>query len=95
MNHPSPSSSFNLLFEIALQNYEKQTGMKLVDHPLAKQLEICNSVDCITAILQEKAQPFRELRGDDGKLTKSLQSTVHVLYTVSTSTALGEGIGLV
>jgi len=94
MSHPSPSLSFNLLFEIALQNYEKQTGMKLVEHPLAKQLEICNSVGRITAILQETAQPLREFRGDSGKLMKSLQATVHVLYTVSTSTALGEGIGL-
>jgi len=92
---PSPSESFQLLFEAALQDYEKQTGMKLIDHPLARRLETCDSVYSITSILQEQAQAFRDFRGDDGKVMKSLKCAVHVLYTLSNSTALGEGIGLV
>jgi hypothetical protein len=90
-----PSSSFQTLFNSALKNYENQTGTRLIDHPLAKQLEACDSVDSITAILQEQAQIFRKFKGDDGKLMKSLKCSVGVLYMLSVSTVLGEGIGLV
>ena len=95
MSAPSPPSSFPLLFEYALQDYENQTGTKLVDHPLANQLESCHSLDSITAILHGQARNFREFRGDDGRIMKSLKCTVNVLYTLSTSTVLGGSISLV
>jgi hypothetical protein len=47
------------------------------------------------AILQEQTQTFRNFRGDDGKIMKSLKSSVDVLYTLSNSTLLGDGVGLV
>ena len=90
-----PSSSFQDLFNAALRDYENQTETKLIEHPFAKQLEECDSVDSIVAILQKQAKTFRKFRGDDGKITKSLKSSVDVLYTLSNSTLLGEGIGLV
>ncbi|KAF8466110.1 hypothetical protein DFH94DRAFT_848535, partial [Russula ochroleuca] len=87
------SSSFKDLFNAALRDYENKTGINLVDDPLAKKFENCNSVDSITAIIQEQAQIFRKFRGDDGKLMKSLKTSVDVLYALS-NTALGGGIGL-
>jgi hypothetical protein len=48
MNHSSPSMTFQSLFDIALQDYEKQTGLKLIDHLHAEGLEQCNSVEAIT-----------------------------------------------
>jgi len=95
MSHPSPSSTFQSLFDVALQDYEIQTGTKLADHPLAKQLEACDSVDSVTSFLQERARSFHEFRGEDGKFMRSLKRVVHVLYTLSTNAALGESIGLV
>ena len=95
MSHASSSSSFQLLFNAALQDYENQTGTKLDEHPLAEQLKGCDSVNSITSVLQDHARKFHEFRGEDGKIMKSLKCAVHVLYTLSTSTALGEGIGLV
>jgi hypothetical protein len=95
MSHSSSSSPFQLLFNSALQDYANQTGTKIDEHPLAKQLDNCDSVDSITSVLQEHARKFLEFRGEDGKIMKSLKCAVHVLYTLSTSTALGEGIGLV
>jgi hypothetical protein len=89
-----PSSSFQDLFGAALREYENQSGCKLIEHPLAKQFEPCDSVQSITAILQQQTQIFREFR-DDGKLMKSLKFSVDVLYTLSIGTVLGEGIGLV
>ena len=95
MSQPSSSSSFQGLFNAALKDYENQTKTKLVQHPLAKKLEACNSVDSITAILQEQTQIFRGFRRDDGKIMKSLRSSVDVLYTLSNNTILGEVVGLV
>jgi fungal STAND N-terminal Goodbye domain len=89
------STSFRPLFNAALQDYAKKTGTKLDDHPLAKQLENCDSVDSISSVLQEQAQRFYEFRGEDGKIMTSLKAAVQVLYTLSTSTVLGEGIGIV
>jgi len=45
--------------------------------------------------LQEHARAFHEFRVEDGKIMKSLKCAVNVLYTLSTSTVLGQGIGLV
>ena len=89
------SSSFQNTFDASLQNYQDQTGTRLAEHPLAKRLEECDSVDSIVDILQEQTQIFRKFRGDNGKLFKSIKSSVVILYTLSNSTVLGGGIGLV
>ena len=90
----SSTSSFQDLFNAALNDYENQTGTKLVEHPLARKIEACDSVDSIIAIFQEQAQIFRKFK-DDGKMMKSIKSSVGVLYTLSNSTLLGEGVSLV
>ena len=95
MSQASSTSSFQDLFNAALQDYEHQTGTKLVDDPLANKFKKCDSVDSITAILQEQAQMFHKFRGDDGKLMKSLKSSVGVLYTLSNTGVLGGSVGLV
>jgi hypothetical protein len=91
----SQSSRFQVLFESALQDYQSQTGTTLANHSLAAKFQYCDAVESITAVLQEQARAFTEFRGDDGKIMKCLQGVVSVLYTLSTSTALGEAIGLV
>jgi hypothetical protein len=93
MSHAS--SSFQEIFAAALQDYASQTGTRLDEHPFATQFEACGSVESISSVLQEHARAFREFRGEDKKIMKSLKSTVHILYTLSTSAVLGEGIGLV
>jgi len=96
MSQPSSSSSFESIFNAALENYAKRSGTKLDEHhPLVKQLENCNSVDSISSTIHEHARRFREFRGEDGKMMKSVKGAVQVLYTLSTSTVLGEGIGIV
>ena len=96
MSQPSSSSSFESIFNAALEDYAKRSGTKLDQHhPLVKQLENCNSVDSISSAIQEHARRFREFRGEDGKMMKSLKGAVQVLYTLSTSTVLGEGISIV
>ena len=94
MSQPSSSISFKGLFDAALREYENKTKIKLADDPLAKKLEACDSVDSITAILQEQAQVFGGFK-DDGKIMKSLRSSVDVLYTLSNSTIIGQVVGLI
>ena len=91
----SPSSHFHKLFESALQDYERQTGTKLTEHPLADQLERCKSVESVTAVII-RGQARRAFGGfrrrSDGKVTKSVQRTVSVLYPLSTGAVLDTAI---
>jgi hypothetical protein len=96
MSQPSSSSStFRILFDAALQDYRDKTGNALIDHPIAKQLETCESVDSITTVLQEQAQSFREFTENSGRLMKAINSSVDILCTPSISSALNDAIGLV
>jgi hypothetical protein len=95
MSDHSQSSHFQGLFEGALQDYENQTGTALARHPLAEQLQSCNSVDSILSVLQQQAQAFTEFRGSNGRIMKSLKSAVSVIYALSSSTTLSEVISMV
>ena len=96
MSQPSSlSSTFRILFDAALQDYKDKTGNALIDHLITKQLETCESVNSITAVLQEQARSFREFSENDGRLMKALNSSVDVLCSPSISSALSEAIGLV
>jgi hypothetical protein len=92
MSDPS-RSTLQSLFQDALQRYEEQTGENLINHPLAQQLEQCNSVESITTVLQEQAQAFNEFRRV--KVMKPLKGIVHILHTLSTNKALCKAISLV
>lgn len=92
---PVSESNLRSLFETALKEYEKQAGTNLLDNRLIIQLQSCDSADAISAVLQEQAQAFHTFRGGDGKLIGWLKRTVHVLYTLSTSSVLGASVGLV
>jgi hypothetical protein len=86
----STPSNFQLIFNNALKEYEKRTKNDLLTHPLADQLEACNSASSILAVLQEQVQ---ELNESQSSSTKWLGQTVNVLYTFSET--LGEGVGSV
>ncbi len=78
MSQSSSSSSFQALLNAALQDNENQTGTSLVDNPFAKQFREFDSVNSNTDILLSQALIFCEFRAD-GKLTKSITSSVDVL----------------
>jgi hypothetical protein len=72
-----------------------QTGMTLASHLLAKKLQNCDSVESVTAVLQEQIWAFSKFQGGNNRIMKSLKSVMSALYTLSASTALDEAIGLV
>ena len=86
------TSNFQLIFNNALKAYEKRTKKDLLAHPLAAQLQACNSPSDILSILQQQAQGLDQSRSSD-RWTKWLDPTVNVLYALSGT--LGEGVGLV
>jgi hypothetical protein len=94
MSDPS-SSTLESLFQAALQRYEEQTGEKLIDHPLAQQLEQCNSVESITEVLQKQAQASKKFRRVESKVMKPLKGIVNILHTVFTNGTVRKAISLV
>ena len=88
MNDQSGSARFQLLFEDSLQEYEKQTDIALVKHPLAERLLHCDSVESVSAILEEQVCAHSEFQ-DSERIIKSLNSTVSFLSIPSASVNLG------
>ena len=90
---PSSSSNFQLVFNTAVEAYEKRTKLDLLAHPLASQLQKCDSPTSIFAVLQCQADDLEQARKDDERLTKWLGPTINVL--IAFSDTLGEGVSLV
>jgi hypothetical protein len=89
----SPPSNFQVIFDTALKAYEKKTKNDLLAHPLASQLQTCDSLTSILSVLQGQVDDLDLARKSDERLTKWLGPTVNVLLAFSD--ALGEGISLV
>ena len=82
--HPAASSSsssnFRTLFNNALDTYKQRTKKDLRDHPLAKQLQDCQSPDTVLGVLK---QQLDQSQSTDTRWTKWLDPTIHVLLTFS------------
>ncbi|KAI9432639.1 hypothetical protein BJY52DRAFT_1231784 [Lactarius psammicola] len=92
---PSTSTSstdFQTIFRAALEAYKQQTKKDIASHPLAVQLQSCDSPSAILTVLQAQVRAFHQSQSVDEKLTKWLDPTVNVLYAFSAT--LGEGVGL-
>jgi hypothetical protein len=98
MSHTPPTaaastSKFQLIINNALDIYQKRTKNDLLTHPLAAQLQSCNSPSAILAILQEQVQGLDQSRSSDERWSRWLDPTVNVLYALSET--IGAGVGLV
>jgi hypothetical protein len=94
MSNQSGSSHLRVLFETALEDYKTQTGIELAKHPLAEQLQDCNSVESVTDILREQAQGFKEFREKD-KVLRPLKKVLTVLHMLPSAANLAQHVGLV
>jgi hypothetical protein len=96
LSHSQPtsaaSSNFQLILDSALEAYRKRTKNDLLAHPLATQLQACDSPGAILAILQQQVQGLDQSQSDD-RWTKWLDPTVNVLFAFSAT--LGAGVGMV
>ena len=87
------STDFETIFRAALEAYKDQTKEDIGCHPLATQLQSCDSSGAILAVPRAQVPVFDRSRSADGKWTKWLDSTVDVLYAFSA--ALGNGAAVV
>lgn len=90
---PVDYSDFQSIFDAALQAYENKTKNKLLTHPLAAQLQSCDSPTTVLSILQDLIQQLERRRSREERIRNLLNPTVNVLFAFSAT--LGEGVGLV
>jgi hypothetical protein len=93
--HPMPSSStnFQLILNNALKTYQKHTKCDLLAHPLAAQLQGCESPSAILAIIHQQVQGLHQSQRADERFTQWLNPTINVLNAFSAT--LSAGVGLV
>ena len=94
----SPSTSvvslrFQAIFDAALKSYQRQTKKDILAHPLASQLQLCDSTSAILSVLQDQVREFDHAYSGDEGMIKWLSPTVNVLFAFSA--AVSGGIGLV
>jgi hypothetical protein len=95
-SHPtvvSPNLNFQRIFNSALKAYEKRTKFDLLSHPLAAELQACDSPCAILDVINQKLQRIHQSQSADERLTRWLNPTINVLYAFSAT--VGQGIGLV
>ncbi|KAN0139500.1 hypothetical protein V8E53_003001, partial [Lactarius tabidus] len=80
---------FQAVFQAALKSYQKETKKDLLKHPLASQLQSCESTTAILAILQDQVREFEKNNEGDERLTKWLGPTVNVLNAFSAAVSGG------
>ena len=89
----STVTNFESILTAALEAYKKRTKKDITSHPLATQLQSCDSPSAIIAVLQIQVQTFDQSQSFDERWTKWLDPTVNVLCAFSAT--LGNGVGLV
>jgi hypothetical protein len=84
MTDRSGSSHLWVLFEAALNDYEKQTDITLEKHPLTELLQHCYTVESVAAFLQNQVRAGSGYQGID-RIMESLDGIVSILYSLSAS----------
>ncbi|KAH8986067.1 hypothetical protein EDB86DRAFT_2832820 [Lactarius hatsudake] len=87
------SRNFRAIFVAALKAYERKTKTDLLTHPLAAELQSCNSSSDVLAVLHDKVNEFDQSRSHNERLSSWLNLTINVLYAFTAT--LGEGVGLI
>ena len=77
------SSIFQSIFDAALSDYARLTGIDLATYPFLQSLQSCRDPGAILDLLQERANQFRAYRDGNRKLINSLKPLIHVLNALS------------
>ena len=89
----SSGSNFRAIFVAALKAYEKKTKTDLHTHPLAIQLQSCQSSSDILAVLHDKVNESDQSTSHNKRLSSWLDPTINILYAFSSTVV--QGVGLV
>ncbi|KAH9052299.1 hypothetical protein EDB87DRAFT_1581798 [Lactarius vividus] len=85
------SSNFRTIFVAALKAYEKKTKTNLHTHPLATQLQSCNSSSDILAVLHDKVNEFDDSESRNERLSSWLNPTINIF---SPAKVISAGVGV-
>ena len=77
------SPNFDTIFTAALDAYKKKTKKDIASHPLAAQLQSCDSSNAILVVLRAQVQANDKAQRADEKWTKWLDPTVNVVSAFS------------
>jgi hypothetical protein len=90
----SGPTRFRELFESALRAYQQTAVVTLAEHSLAIQVQSCDTVESVIAVLQGQARAFSEFSGHD-RVMNAIKNTLLILTKFSDTTSLAVDIGLV
>ncbi|KAF8257642.1 hypothetical protein EI94DRAFT_1270084 [Lactarius quietus] len=90
----TPLSSFKSILDEALSEYKKNTGIELLDQPLASEVQHCDTVAAVLTILQDQAKAFQQFEDGDQRLMKWIGPSVQVLFAFSGTLGMGDHAGL-
>jgi hypothetical protein len=85
----SSSSNFQLIINNALDKYKRLTKNDLLSHPLATQIQSCDSPTAILSVLHQQLQGQDQSRSSDERWSRWLDPTINVLYALSSTLAAG------
>jgi hypothetical protein len=96
---PAPQTSIVLsnlkpILDAALIEYKKKIGKELLDQPLAADVQRCDTVDAVLAILRDQAKAFPQLKDGDQKFMELIGQLTQVLFAFSGTLGVGD-FGLV
>ena len=89
----SSADRFRDIFNEALQEYTRQTGVDLTKCDFVSQLERCGTPDAVLMLLREKARRFKEYRDGNRKLITWITPVVQVVHLFAGF--LGEALSVV
>ncbi len=78
----------------ALQDYKKMTNITLAQHPVAEQLQNCDSAESSILLVQSQAREFSDSPRSD-RIMKSIKNTISVLCALTATASFGDAIDLV
>jgi hypothetical protein len=87
----APSSKFQLIINNALDTYRNRTKKDLLTHPLAAQLQACDTPAAIITILREQIHGLDQSQISAERWSKWLDPTVNVLFAFSAMVGAGAG----
>ena len=77
------SSKFHVSFNNALDTFKKHTGEDIFSHPLAAQLQACDTPAAILTILRERICGLDQSQSGAERWSKWLDPTVNVIFAFS------------
>ena len=79
----APSANFQAIFDAALDNYARQTGVNIAEHPSVDKLQNCRSPEDIVRLLTEKETVLKGHREKYRNLINHIRPVIRTVHAFS------------